>query len=716
MPDELGAGAHTFQARLRGLAGDPAVPLLTIRRWLDELGHRYQQQRFSPRPVLVLRALLALDLGETAAASAHLAAAMAMPWDATAGCPACESENWGRWRAALGDDWGALEYWAPVLDGRQRCAEQPDRVLGRALLPLTQAGLLDQAREAHQRGYPLVRGQLSQQAAVGQHLEFCALTGNEDRGLEIAAEHAGWLAGPEVTVPGSTGTGASAASWLEFAVGACVLLRRLAGLGQGSLPLGPGTVASRLALVEQEIQFLCDRFDVRNGTSTYREQIDQRLSQPPLASELPLLDPPGAPLSLASPPGPGPEAEAEAVDRAAGRDPEATPPEPAASLEDLVARARQLRDDRHPHARQAWEEVAASGQELPADVAAELDRQRAGALAETDPRAGREALLAAAGQFAGLGDEARACEARAAAAMARAQAGDAAGAAAALTAAIADAEAAFARGAFTPQQYLIVRRARPLMAMQALMAAPPPEPGQGPDPAALADLAVLSAAELSEAERLGVPRYAANYHDLLAQLARWGGAPEQARAHLETARRLYLSTGEPWNAARAGSRLAQLALASGDTAAAEQLARESLGQGGTLLPPRQIAGLRLLLADAVGAQPGRPREAAGQVRQAAELYAELGDVVSRVRCLRTAAWLEFSGVRADREEDATAGQAGIAAMTAVLAELTQLQALAPEDEAEDETGFLAEELGATRSQLDAMQAELEAHHAGSGGQ
>jgi hypothetical protein len=87
-------------------------------------------------------------------------------------------------------------------------------------------------------------------------------------------------------------------------------------------------------------------------------------------------------------------------------------------------------------------------------------------------------------------------------------------------------------------------------------------------------------------------------------------------------------------------------------------------------------------------------------------------VVNRVRCLRTAAWLEFSGVRADREDDAAAGRTGIAAMTAVLAELTQLQALAPEDE----TGFLAEELVATRSQLDAMQAELEAHHAGSGGQ
>jgi hypothetical protein len=390
-------------------------------------------------------------------------------------------------------------------------------------------------------------------------------------------------------------------------------------------------------------------------------------------------------------------------------------PEPDVTLDDLVAQARELRDGRHPLTRQAWEQVAAYGHDLPADVAAELDRQRAGALAEADPRAGYEALLAAAGQFAGLGDEARACEARAAAAMARAQAGDPAGASAAMAAAIADAEAAFARGAFTARQYLIVRRARPLMAMQAAAASLPPEPGPAFDLAVLArptELAAeLAAAELSEAERLGEPRYAANYHDMLAQLAARRGERDQARDHLEDARRLYLGTGEVWNAARAEGLLAQLALTSGDAPVAEQLAREALGHGGRLLPLRQAAGLRSLLADAIGAQPGRPREAAGQLRQAAEIFAELGDVVGRVRCLRSAAWLEFPGARG----------AGIAAMEAVLAELTQLDALAPEGEA----GFLAGELTATGTQLDQMRAELdspgleegsETHHAGRGGQ
>ena len=30
--------------------------------------------------------------------------------------------------------------------------------------------------------------------SVGRHIEFCALTGNEARGLEILAEHQAWLA------------------------------------------------------------------------------------------------------------------------------------------------------------------------------------------------------------------------------------------------------------------------------------------------------------------------------------------------------------------------------------------------------------------------------------------------------------------------------------------------------------------------------------------
>lgn len=732
MPDELGATAHTFRSGLRGLIGDPAVPLPAIGRWLDELGHQ-AQLRGSLRPVLMLRVAFALDIGDYLAASAHLAAALAAPPDSTAGCAACERGDAGRWRAALGDDDGALEQWAPVLDGTLGCADEPGQVLARALLPLTRAGRLDEARGAYLRGYSLVRGHLAGRAAVGRHIEFCALTGNEARGLAILAEHADWLAEPDADAPGP----GDALSWLEFATGACVLLRRLVALGHGGLPVGGGTAAGRLALLESEIRFLCDRYGVRNGNAALREQVTARLAQEPLTGVLPL----GAPSRLPAPP---------AADQAAE--------EPGDSLDDLIKRARQLRDDRHPHTRQAWEQVAASGQDLPPDVAAELARQRAGALAEHDPRAGHQALLAAAAQLAAVGDEARAREARAAAALAQAQAGDVDRGGPALDAVIADADAAFDREDLTPRQYLIVRRARALLAFQAAAAGP----------ADSVEAVEAIAAELAEAERLGVPRYAANYRDLLAQLAIRRGDPGQARTHLDQARQLYLDAGEPWYAARAEGRAAQVALTTGDAKAAEDLVRDALSHGGDLLVPAQAAGLQAMLADALGAQPGRepdavdaaltaaaqwaalrdgrsprdavhqvfqaaraygragrhgeavslftevmpyvevpyesaqvalahdqygqslravgrPQEAAGQFRQAAEIYAGLGDVVSRVRCLRSAAWMEGSAE----------------SMRAVVAELAQLAALAPDEDAE----LLAGELSASRAELAQLRAE-----------
>ncbi len=784
MPDQADTGAHAFQAQLYGLIGDPAVPLLTISRWLDQLGQQCQQQRLSLRPVLIGRAVLALATGDLPVAGVHLAGAQAAP-PGPGSCPACDSGVFGRWRVAAGDDERALDQWAPVLDGVQRCPQQPQQVLADALLPLARAGRLDEARAAHLRGYPLVRQDSGHQAEVGQHIEFCALTGNEARGLQILTEHAGWLAGVE------TGT----VDQVQFAAGVCVLLRRLAGLGHGGLAVGPGTASGWLAMLEPEIQFTSGRYDVRNGTAAFSERIAERLARPPLAGRLAL----GYPARL---PGSAPANEQPPAPRADG--------EAAASLDDLVARARRLSDERRPEARQAWEQVAAAGQALPGGVAAELARQRAGVLADADPQAGYQALLAAAGQFTESGDQARACEARASAAMALVRAGDQDGASGLLAATIAEADDAFSRGLLTAREYLAVRRARPLTAFQSVLAS------TGQDPAELYAAAGLLEAELAEAQRLGVLRYEATYHDLLGQLWSRHGDQRQARGHLDEARRRYREAGEPWKAASTAGVLAQLALYDGDAAAAEELARAAIRDGDASLPPPRAAGLRALLADALSAQPGRetdlveaaltaaerwdglsepdavhqtfqaargysrlgrhgeaaslfaevmPRveipyeaaviamtrdqygnslralerhgEAAEQFLQAAaliredpastgpvahladlaadslqrsgqdqqavaayrwagELYAGLGDVPGRARCLRAAAWLESSAE----------------AMSALLAELTHMQALAPgpgPDDAPDEEAseFLTGEIAATREQLNQLRAELD---------
>ncbi|MGK8525292.1 hypothetical protein ACRS6B_28815 [Nocardia asteroides] len=281
-PAELGSMTHSVHWYLKwmtwGMVDNPSIPLSTIGHWFDELGNRYRQRGYSQRPVLALRSELARKIGDDAAAATWLEEAMAAPRDSMSDCDACERSEWGLTSVHLGDDEAALTHWRPVLDGDRTCAEEPHRVLAAALLPLVRTGRVAAARGAHLTGYPLVRHTEDLRPSVALHVEFCALTGNEARGLEIIAEHASWL----------TDAGADAGARLAFATGVCVLLRRLVALRLGDLPLGGGTVESVRAELEVEIGALCARYDARNGNGAVSLRTAARLAAEPLLDRLPL--------------------------------------------------------------------------------------------------------------------------------------------------------------------------------------------------------------------------------------------------------------------------------------------------------------------------------------------------------------------------------------------------------------------------------------------
>ncbi|MGW5143104.1 hypothetical protein ACWEPH_28955 [Nocardia beijingensis] len=281
-PAELGSMTHSVHWYLkqvtRGMIDDPDVPLATIDRWLGELDSRYRQRGYSPRPVLALRSALARAIGDSAAAAAWLDRAMAAPRDSMSDCDACERGEWGVTSVACGDDEGGLAQWKPVLDGKRTCEDEPHRVLALALLPLVRTGRVAAARGAHLTGYPLVRRRADLRSSVALHLEFCALTGNEARGLEILTEHASALGD----------SGADAGARLGFGIGVCVLLRRLVALRLGDLPLADGTVESVRARLEVELGALCARYDARNGTSAVTLRAAARLAAEPLLDRLPL--------------------------------------------------------------------------------------------------------------------------------------------------------------------------------------------------------------------------------------------------------------------------------------------------------------------------------------------------------------------------------------------------------------------------------------------
>ena len=587
-PEAVGPLSHSIHWQLKwmttGLLGNPDVPLAVDYRWLDELELRYRQRGYSLRPVHAERALLALDMGDRAAASAQLEASIAAPRDQMADCQACERNDWGRWRAALGDDDGALSYWGPVLDGTVRCTEEPHRVLGLALLPLLRTGRFDEARGAFLRGYSLARRNINLLRSVGQHIEFCALTGNEARGLEILAEHQGWVADRQV----------DARKRLEFIGGVAVLLRRLTGLGYGSLPVGAAasrTVASLVPALEEELRELCGRYDARNGNSAVSDLVNARLRQEPLVDQLPLGLPSRLPVT--------PVVSAAAVPAAAS----------GAGLDELIARARELAELRHPGTGEAWTRVAAASvaaaRDLPPDVAAQLARASAGKLMGTDPAAAQAALLDVAGRFAELGDLDRALEARASAAQALHLAGDTEGnraqGRAVIDAARDEATAAFAAGKLTPRYYLNVLLIDQIIAGHAL--------GTAAERSA-ADVASLSSgleSVLALAEQHGQAYHLGKGHELQAQVAYWQRDRDAMVRHLTVARESFLGAGLPWFAVQAESNLGELALQAGDPQQAESYARDALAHA-VGLPPQGAAMLASLRANALSQLPDRAAE------------------------------------------------------------------------------------------------------------
>jgi tetratricopeptide (TPR) repeat protein len=411
----------------------PQVPLGTIRQWLDEMESRYRQAGYSSRPVHQSRHYLASHLGHTDQAGASFDAWLTEPRDVMADCEACERNAQGDWHEEQGDDEQALELWAPVLDGELTCAEEPHRLLAGSLLPLLRLGRADQARGNHLRGYRMARGRPNLRGTVGEHLAFCALSGNTARGLEILAEHKGWL----------ENQGENISKRRSFLEGVSILLRRLEAQGLAELPVQDVDVRTLRISVDAEIDATCARYDVRNGNTHVSDRSARRRAQQPLIDQLPLGSA-GWPGRRPGGAGAGADSTGDAAAGAALSDAAAAVAAGAAgrsssgsdtaggsagggaasaladqagvgtgtagglTLDELLAEARALSTAGHPRALAAWERIARTGDPehpgaaLPPLVQAQIDRARARTLLTTEPAAALPGLRELADRFAAL--------------------------------------------------------------------------------------------------------------------------------------------------------------------------------------------------------------------------------------------------------------------------------------------------------------------------
>ncbi|MFF2364704.1 hypothetical protein ACFVU0_18690 [Streptomyces sp. NPDC058122] len=312
----------------------PEIPLASLRQWQKEMRDRYEKADLGLQPYYGQAYQLAAHLGEDTALAYELWAGR--PRTRLSDCEACEICERALFHLAAGDDERALRVWEPVLAGKDSCQEEPARSISHALLPLLRTGAADRAVELHLAGYRACRRNPSMAGEIGRHLEFCALTGNEARGLELLAENRGLF--DEVESP---------RDMLDFLTGVEVLLRRVEHLGHGELPAAgfagrAWTVAGLRAEVAHRADDFAARFDARNGTTAHADRRVARVERAPLLDALELtlrprnLDDVAAAVPVAVPPA---RTTATAVPESVGQ---------------LILQARELDDLAHPESTALW--------------------------------------------------------------------------------------------------------------------------------------------------------------------------------------------------------------------------------------------------------------------------------------------------------------------------------------------------------------------------
>ncbi|MEH1055140.1 hypothetical protein V6U89_08000 [Micromonospora sp. CPCC 206171] len=385
-----------FKYMVSAMLKFPELPLDRTYAVLDDMERRYRDTGHSLQAVYKHRYLVASHLGAHDEAADWYRRWMTTPRDALSDCAGCDPTTQVHHLCEVGRHDEAVALAEPVLAGRLSCTEQPQAILTALLPAYLNTGRSDAARDAHREAYRRLRSNLSDLWEIADHVEFCTLTGNDARALELVERHLDWL--DRAPTP---------AAAMHFAATAAAALRQVPGeltvhrRAFGDRPAGEVPVASLAAELTDTATALAARFDARNGTAYQSEVVARRLAVQPVGEHLPLS------ASLRRRPTRTPEpVPADGV----GAEPVRVPA--GASAEELLALAdecwRTHRTDDCATVLKAYDERF-GGAELPAATVARRLELRAGELNDDgDPAASIEANRAALAAWRAVPDPVRA--------------------------------------------------------------------------------------------------------------------------------------------------------------------------------------------------------------------------------------------------------------------------------------------------------------------
>jgi hypothetical protein len=263
----------SFKYMAAALTKFPEVPLARTYAVLDDMERRYRADGHTMHPVYAYRCHVANHVGDTDAVERWLAKWRTAPRGPLSDCRGCDPTGTATVLTWLGRYEEATRVAVPVLGGRFTCADQPQDILTALLTPYLHTGRYAAAAAAHRRAYRLMRGNPHWVEELGIHLEFCARTGNEARGLEIIDHNLGLL-----------DRSPNPRAEMNFAAAAASLLARV----RGDLSVRGRPAASLGAEMERRAREIAARFDDRNATTEQTRQVAGRIAAEPFTDRLPL--------------------------------------------------------------------------------------------------------------------------------------------------------------------------------------------------------------------------------------------------------------------------------------------------------------------------------------------------------------------------------------------------------------------------------------------
>ncbi|MEJ3749554.1 hypothetical protein WEI85_40630 [Actinomycetes bacterium KLBMP 9797] len=387
-PNRHARHTHTllwyFKYMVANLTRFPEIPLDRTYAVLDEMERRWRAGGHSPHAVHRYREMIAAHVGDPATEVEQFRLWSAAPRDELSDCVGCDPTGKVRHLTRHGRYEEAVAVALPVLQGRMTCREQPQQVLTSLLPAYVHTGRHAEAADAHRRAYRAIRADRGELETIGDHVLFCARTGNEVRALELVERHAGWL--DQAPSP-------YAAMW--FATAAAVALRRV----DPDLSIRVRTETSAGALAAELAERATDlaaRFDARNGTTHQSALVAGTLAAEPWSGYLPLS-----------------ETARRAAQRTAPRHPATAPAptvDPALTGDALLDHAEErwrTRDEAAALAAwAAFDERVPPAERTPLQAARLLDGH-ARATVERDPQGALTAWREALSGYADVGDELR---------------------------------------------------------------------------------------------------------------------------------------------------------------------------------------------------------------------------------------------------------------------------------------------------------------------